>query len=452
MADGDDGCGQEPKSRVEAVGRRGKVGAWRMAPGRGPPPTACRHPGRARGCWRPGHPGGPRGARATMTAAGRSDMASANPFSLRALRRYAALALLALAAASCGEEPTAPVVEPPPPLTPEAALAQRLAQGWTYITPGLRGVSVAVLTRDAKLYTASVGASTPWPGAPALGPAHRFRVASVSKIFAAALILKLAEEGRLSLDDPLTKHWPDCPVPNARTMTIRQLLSHTAGVFDHLNADAFWDDPSFSSAKVWTLDEIVGFAVRGGALFAPGTSYAYSNTGICILGGVVERILGVSYATAVERYLTTPLGLTNSLYDDFSTAANKVPGLAESSAAYSYHPTAACAAGAMVSTPTDMARLARAVYGGRFLSAASTSAMTQNLGKALGGQDYGLGTRLWTRAGTPYHGHTGSLMDYRTIVMYVPSGDLTIAMAANGAHGSWTSLTYDIFDFAVARF
>lgn len=366
-------------------------------------------------------------------------------------RRLALLALLSLAAASCGGEPTAPAIEPPP-LTAEEALAQRLAQGWTYITPGLRGVSVAILTRDAKLYTAAVGASTPWPNAPALGPAHRFRVASVSKIFAAALILKLADEGRLSLDDELTDHWPDCPVPNAGTMTIRQLLSHTAGVYDHLNADAFWDDPSFSSTKVWTLDEIVGFAVRGGALFAPGTSYAYSNTGICILGGVVERILGVSYATAVERYLTTPLGLTDSLYDDFSTASNKVPGLAESSAAYSYHPTAACAAGAMVSTPTDMARLARAVYGGRFLSAASTSAMTQNLGKAVGGQDYGLGTRLWTRGGTPYHGHTGSLMDYRTIVMYVPGGDLSIAMAANGAHGSWTSLTYDIFDFAVARF
>jgi CubicO group peptidase (beta-lactamase class C family) len=367
-------------------------------------------------------------------------------------RRLALFALLTLIAASCGTEPTAPVVEPPPPLSPEAALAQRLEQGWSYITPGLRGVSVAILTRDQKLYTATVGASTPWPNSPALSATHRFRVASVSKIFAATLILKLAEEGRLRLDDKLTDHWPDCPVPNAGTMTIRQLLSHTAGVFDHLNADAFWDDPSFTPTKVWTLEEILQVAVRRGPLFPPGTSYAYSNTGICVIGGMVERVLGVSYAQAVERYIAGPEGLTNTLYDDFSTADNKIPGLAESSAAYSYHASAACAAGAMISAPTDLARFARLVYGRRFLSAASTAEMTKNLGKAVGGQDYGLGTRLWTRSGIAYHGHTGSLMDYRTIVMYVPDGDLTIAMAANGAHANWTSLVYDIFDFAVARF
>ncbi|HSW31298.1 MAG TPA: serine hydrolase domain-containing protein [Longimicrobiales bacterium] len=379
-------------------------------------------------------------------------MASADALLLRFIRRFALVALLAVAAASCGKEPTAPVVEPPPTLTPEAELANRLQQGWATLTPGLRGVSVAVLTRDDKLYTATVGASAPWANSPALSATHRFRVASVSKSLMAALILKLAEEGRLDLDDKVTEHWPDCPVPNAGSITLRQLLSHTAGVFDHLNANVFWDDPANTSTKVWTLEEILGFAARNGPLFAPGTSYAYSNTGICVLGGVVERILGTSYGTAVAQRLAGPMGLTSTLYDDFSTADAKIPNLAESAAAYSYHATAACAAGAMVSSPTDMVRFGRQVYGGRFLSASSTAEMTVNRGKALGGQDYGLGTRLWTRYGTSYHGHTGSLMDYRTILMYVPSGDLTIAMAANGAHDSWTTLTYYMFDWALARF
>ena len=331
-------------------------------------------------------------------------------------------------------------------------LANRLELGWATLTPGLRGVSVAVLTHDEKLYTATVGVSAAGQNSAALSAAHRFRVASVSKSFAAALILKLAEEGRLNLDDKLTDHWPDCPLPNARAMTIRQLLSHTAGVFDHLNADVFWDDPANTPTKVWTLDEILQFAVRNGPLFAPGTSYSYSNTGFCILGGLVERILGVSYAQAVEQRLAKPMGLPSTLFDDFSTANNKVPSLAESANAYGYHASAACAAGAMVSGPTDMARFGRLVYGGRFLSASSTSDMTRNLGKALGGQDYGMGTRLWIRSGIAYHGHTGSLMDYRSILMYVPSRDLTIAMAANGAHDNWLSLTYYIFDWGVARF
>ncbi len=379
-------------------------------------------------------------------------MASADATLLRSIRRFAILALLTLAAASCGKEPTAPIVEPPPTLTPEAELANRLQQGWATLTPGLRGVSVAVLTRDDKLYTATVGASAPWVNSPPLSATHRFRVASVSKSFMAALILKLAEEGRLELDDKVTEHWPDCPVPNSGSITLRQLLSHTAGVFDHLNANTFWNDPANTATKVWTLEEILGFAARNGPLFAPGTSYAYSNTGICVLGGVVERILGMSYGTAVAQRLAGPMGLTSTVYDDFSTANAKIPHLAESAAAYSYHASAACAAGAMVSSPTDMARFGRLVYGGRFLGASSTGDMTRNLGKAVGGQDYGLGTRLWTRYGTSYHGHTGSLMDYRTILMYVPAGDLTIAMAANGAHDSWTTLTYYMFDWALARF
>jgi CubicO group peptidase (beta-lactamase class C family) len=378
-------------------------------------------------------------------------MATADTLRLRSLRRVAAAALLVLASASCGGERTSPVVEPPP-LTPEAELANRLQQGWATLTPGLRGVSVAVLTRDDKLYTATVGVSGGAVNSPALSPTHRFRVASVSKTFLVALVLGLVEEGRLGLDDKLTEHWPDCPVPNAGAMTIRQLLSHTAGVFDHLNADVFWNDPANTATKVWALEEIVGFAVRNGPLFAPGTSYAYSNTGFCILGGVVERVLGMSYARAVAQRLAGPMGLTSTFHDDFSSADNRIPGLAESASAYRYHLSAACAAGSVVSTPTDVARFGRLLYGGRLLTAGSTGELTRNLGKAVGGQDYGLGTRLWTRNGTPYHGHTGALMDYRSILMYVPSGDLTIAMAANGAHDSWLSLTYYVLDWALARF
>lgn len=369
----------------------------------------------------------------------------------RGLLRYASAALLAIAAASCGSEPTAPILPPPPPdLATE--LANRLQQGWSTLTPGLRGVSVAIVDRNGTLYTATVGAAAAGQGAPPVDASHRFRVASVSKPFAAALILKLVEQGRLGLDDRLTDHWPDAAVPNAGSITIRQLLSHTAGVFDHLNANAFWNDPENAATKVWSLEEIVGFAVRSGPLFAPGASYAYSNTGICILGGVVERVLDKSYRQAMAEVVTGPLGLTSTFYDDSSTSADRIPNLAESNSAYRYHASAACAAGAMVSTPTEMARFGRQVYGARFLGPTTVSEMTRDVGGAVGGQPYGLGTRLWTRSGIPYHGHTGALMDYRTILMYVPWGDLTIAMATHDVHTSWTSLIYHIFDFAVGRF
>jgi CubicO group peptidase (beta-lactamase class C family) len=361
------------------------------------------------------------------------------------------LALLAVLLSGCERDPTAPIQPPQPQPDFGRDLAVRVEQAWTGITPGLRGVSVAVLTREDSLYTVAMGLSTPWPGSPSLAPAHRFRVASVSKSFAAALILKLAEEGLLGLDDKLTRHWPDCPVPNADQMTVRQLLSHTTGVFDHLNATVFWSHPSNTASKVWTVEELIEFAVANGPLFSPGYGYAYSNTGFSILEGVVERVLGASFREAIAHYLTGPMGLLDTFHDDASTEIERITGLAENTSSYRYHLSAVGAAGSIVSTPAEIARFGRLVYGGRFLTPASLSNMTQDLGGAAGGQAYGLGTRLWIRSGIPYHGHTGSLMNYRSILMYIPSRDVTVAICTHDVHSNWYSLVYDIFDFVVAR-
>jgi len=367
------------------------------------------------------------------------------------LRFLAPLAFVAVLLSGCERDPTAPIQPPQPPPDFGRDLAVRVEQAWNGITPGLRGVSVAVLTGEDSLYTVAMGLSTPWPGSPSLDSSHRFRAASVSKSVAAALILKMTEEGLLGLDDKLTRHWPDCPVPNADQMTVRQLLSHTAGVFDHLNATVFWSHPSNTASKVWTLEELIQFATANGPLFSPGYGYGYSNTGFCILGGVVERILGVSFREGVAQYLTGPMGLPNTFHDDASTEIARITGLAENHSSYRYHLSAVGAAGSIVSTPAEIARFGRLVYGGRFLGPASVTYMIQDLGGAVGGQAYGLGTRLWTRSGIPYHGHTGSLMNYRSILMYIPSKDLSVAIMTHDVHSNWFSLVYDIFDFVVAR-
>lgn len=361
-------------------------------------------------------------------------------------------ALAALALSGCGTEPTGPSDETLPPRDLQAEAARRLERAWTDLTPGLQGVSVAILTHDERLFTAAVGTSAPAVNAAPLGPQHRFRVASVTKAFTAALVLKLADEGRLGLDDTVAQHWPDTRVPNGGRVTIRQLLSHTAGVYDHLNDDAFWNRPDNTATRVWTVEELVDLAAARGPLFEPGSSYGYSNTGFCILGALVERRLGTSFAQAMRDHVLTPLGLTESFYDDFSGETRRIQDLAENTSSYRYHLSAACAAGAMVSTPRDVARFGRMVYGGRFLSPSSLAAMTRDLGGAVGGQAYGLGTRLWSRSGIPYHGHTGSLMNYRSILMYIPSRGVTVVLSAPGAHANWFTLVYDVFDFAVDAF
>jgi CubicO group peptidase (beta-lactamase class C family) len=235
-------------------------------------------------------------------------------------------------------------------------------------------------------------------------------------------------------------------------MTIRQLLSHTAGVFDHLNSSTFWNDPNNYSTKVWHHDEIFQFAVDAGAYFPPGEGYAYSNTGFYILGAVAEKLLGEDLTDIFESWVFEPLGLENTFYDDFSMMGNTIDNLAESERAYDYHLSAAGAAGAIVSTPSDIAKFGKALYEGDFLSQDHIDAMLINIGAPLGGSDYGLGTRLWDDFGIYHYGHTGSLMDYRNIMMHVPDKSITIAIHANDVHENWFDLVNQVLLTTVNAF
>ena len=322
-------------------------------------------------------------------------------------------------------------------------LLQIVEDGFTALTPGLAGVSVAVVQSDGTLNTARRGSSHYALNQP-IKHFHQYRVASISKTFTAALIIRLAEEGYLSLDDRLIYHLRIPGLPFETEITIRQLLSHTAGVFDHLNSYVFWEDPYNTPTKVWTNEEIFQFAIDEGAYFMPGTGYAYSNTGFYILGAVAEEILQQPLAQIFEEWIFEPLGLDGTFYDDFSSAANPIPDLALSERAYDYHLSAAAAAGAIVSTPTDIARFGQALYGGDFIPPAFRAQMLENLGAMFGGSNYGLGTRLWFDQGIYHYGHTGSLMGYRGILMYVPEKGVSIAVHTNHEHPNWFGLVNHI--------
>ena len=328
-------------------------------------------------------------------------------------------------------------------------LVQELHERFVLNTPGLLGVSAAVMTPEGQLLTATEGDSNPWEGLP-VTPAHRYRMASVSKVFTSALVLRLAEEGFFQLDDKLFTYLPIPGLQYGENITIRQLLSHTAGVVDHLNSNDFWTGNWMS--RTWTNEDIFQYAAGHGALYPPGTGYAYSNTGFYILGALVEEVAQMPLAQAFEQYIFAPLGLENTIYDDFSDIGHPIPNLARNARSYEYHLSAVGAAGAIVATPSDIARFGRAVYGGGFLSAASIDAMTTDYGYAVGGDHYGLGTRLWDDHNIIHHGHSGALMDYRTILMYVPAYDVCIALATNEPHANWYDLVNGILVEVVGHY
>jgi D-alanyl-D-alanine carboxypeptidase len=315
--------------------------------------------------------------------------------------------------------------------------------------PGLRGISVAVVDENGQLYAGYTGHMGTSNAFPAYERNTMFRIASVNKPMTAAVVLKLVDEGRIRLDDNLTDHL-ETGLQNAGRMRIRHLLSHTAGVYDHLNSSAFWSSAPLGT--VWSLDSIINLGIQNGPLFIPGQAYHYSNTGFCVLGALIEEVTGISITDAYRQYLIDPLGLDHTLYDNFSNANNTIPGLAISPRTYEYHLTSAGPAGAMVASPFDVARFGWEVYGGRFINENLTGLMSVNYGAQLGGQNYGLGTRIWTAGGVRHYGHTGNLMSYRNILMYIPQIDASIAIHSHESHAAWNTIVDDIFDYVLDNF
>src|SRR5215217_4327982 len=195
---------------------------------------------------------------------------------------------------------------------------------------GLVGVALRVERGDEVVYDGAAGLASIEREVPAT-PEDRFRVASVTKTFAAVLILQMVDDGVLSLDDTVSE-WLDDPVvariPNVDRITIRQLLNHTSGVYNYFDEDSpFWQDAYFGPGadwtRVWTPQELLAYAdgSRHDPYFAPGEGSRYSNTGYVLLGLIIEKAGGQSFTEQLQARILDPLGLANT----FIAATEPVP-------------------------------------------------------------------------------------------------------------------------------
>jgi len=300
------------------------------------------------------------------------------------------------------------------------------------------GVSAAVVFADGSRWGGTSGKAI-LPTAVPVDAETPFVVGSITKTFVAATILRLAEEGRLALDDPLSNWLP--AYPNAQHITLRQLMSHTAGIFNHFEHPDYnrlvFDRPTHD----WQPQEILD-TFAGPPYFAPGDGYHYSNTGFVLLGMVIEKLTRGSVGAELTSEFFTPLGLTRTYFQgDGPPPAESAKGyLLKASGAFrewsdatGYRPTRSAAtvawtAGGVVSSPTDLATWARALYGGSVLMPGSLAQMTDF--DAHPG-NYGLGTRRRTFDGHVMHGHSGSLRGYMAGMWHMVKDKTTIVVLTN---------------------
>jgi D-alanyl-D-alanine carboxypeptidase len=274
----------------------------------------------------------------------------------------------------------------------------------------------------------------------AAGPETVYGIASLTKQFTAAMIMRLADAGRISLDDPVTRHLPDFPA-RGRHVTVRHLLSHTSGI----RGPAVRNEADMQRFRVdLSYEEMMGLVPEQPFAFEPGERQEYSNMGYYLLGEIIGRVTGTPYEVYAERELLRPLGLDRTLYCD---ARRVIPNRAEGhdyedgtlvhGRIVSMRAHAAGGAGAFCSTVGDLVRWTHLLHGGEVVSPASLRRMTAPT--VLAGGDtvrYGFGLYLDTLGAHRklYHGGA-NLNGFGAYLAHYPEDGLTIAILSNSGRG-----------------
>ena len=278
-------------------------------------------------------------------------------------------------------------------------------------------------------------------------PETRFRIGSVTKPFTAISILLLAERGKLDVSDPMCKFVGPCPDAWS-AITIRHLLSHTSGLPNFTGLPGYQSTMATPTTPAQTLDRVRGMPLD----FAPGTKYAYSNTGYVALGAIIEKVAGQPYADFLKANVLAPLGMSNT---GCEAADTPTPGLAigyetpdpgspgPRPPAPVIHMSVPHAAGALYSTVGDLLRFSRAIEKRALLSASSWDAMTTPV---IGSYGYGVVVQKQPD-GRAVLGHDGGINGFASSFVQMVDPDVTVVILRNSERP--LSITRDLLAMAV---
>ena len=297
------------------------------------------------------------------------------------------------------------------------------------------GMSVAVYRRGELLHTKAYGFADLENRVPA-SVETVYRLGSVTKQFTAAAVLQLAEQGKISLDEDFTRYLPDFST-GGRRVSVTQLLNHTSGIKSYTSLGEAVSRDSFRvdlpPARLLALIRSQPFD------FEPGTSWLYNNSGFYLLGQIIERVSGESYADYLRHHLFESLGLESTSYcDERAVVRHRAKGYDR--AEHGFRNTTPIsmsipyAAGSLCSTVLDLVAWRRALANGRVISRASYQRMIAPTLLAGGWRtNYGFGLARYRLGGGPNEvvRHGGTINGFQANLMYLPGDDLIVAALAN---------------------
>ncbi|MGW2813636.1 serine hydrolase domain-containing protein [Streptomyces sp. NPDC001415] len=281
----------------------------------------------------------------------------------------------------------------------------------------------------------------------------RFRVGSNTKMFTSVIVMRLAEQGRIDLDKPLRDYLPTGTLPGNWPITARQVLEHRAGVYDHINdlLEQSGEETTAAFEKrirntVYEPRDLVALSVKHGLQYAPGTAYAYSNTGFVLLALAAEHLTGRPYAELLREQIFAPLGLRRT---SFTVPGKRITGRhitgylthddrgkplldsTEQTASWIW------SAGGIVSSAPDLDRFLTTLLAGSaggLVSDDSLRQMTRVLPTSTAKISYGLGVREISLSCGRVLGHGGIVQGYQSQAFSTPDGARTVVVFANASN------------------
>ncbi|MCP2027928.1 CubicO group peptidase (beta-lactamase class C family) [Flavobacterium sp. HSC-32F16] len=273
-------------------------------------------------------------------------------------------------------------------------------------------------------------------------PDTKFRLGSISKQFTAFLIVKLAEEGKLKLDVPITTYLPDYPKENGDKITIHNLLTHTSGITNYTSAPNFLKD---KAKNPYTPAEFVKTFDKLPLDFKPGEKFSYSNSGYFLLGYIIEKITGKTYEQYLQETIFTPLKMVNSGYDHSDVILkNRAAGYEKQGKNFVNSSfidmSIPYAAGSLYSTVEDLYLWDQSLYTTKLLSEKSMESLFKPYIKSWGEESYGYG---WSVEDVTIEGkgklkiikHGGGINGFNTIISRIPA-DKNLVVLLNNTGGT----------------
>jgi CubicO group peptidase (beta-lactamase class C family) len=309
------------------------------------------------------------------------------------------------------------------------------------------GASVMVIQNGRRVFAKSYGLANVEEKVCAT-PGSNYRLASVSKQFTAMAILILADKKKLSLDDPITKFFPEFP-DYGKQITVRHLLNHTSGLIDYEDII-----PKETTIPVLDINVLRLLQLQEKTYFPPGSQFRYSNTAFAFLALIVEKVSGETFASFLQNHIFKPLEMKNTLaYEQgISSVPNRAYGYSPERSGFKKTDQSVTSSvlgdGGIYSSVNDLSKWDQALYDMKLVSKKSLAeAWTPGKSTSHGdGIQYGFGWFLAEYRGLRNVYHTGDSIGFRTIISRFPDRQFTVIILSNEHDAELPGIAHKIAD------